>query len=87
LRIILGVVAGSISAVVTLYMGERGLNTFLNGLTIALVVYLITFYIIKAKFASKIEKPSKLMSQGIGIYFIVWLFSWVLLYTVITGPP
>ena len=85
-RVTLGIVAGSISTVLTLYMGERGINSFLNGLTIALVVYLITFYIIKAKFASKVEKPSKLMSQGIGIYFFAWLLSWILLYTLIIGP-
>jgi len=85
-RVTLGIIAGSISTVLTLYMGERGINSFLNGLTIALVVYLITFYIIKAKFASKVEKPSKLMSQGIGIYFFAWLLSWILLYTLIIGP-
>ena len=85
-RAILGIIAGSISAVLTLSMGERGLNTFLNGLTIALVVYLITFYIIKAKFKHKVEKPSKLMTQGIGFYFFAWIFSWVLIYTMILGP-
>ena len=85
-RVVLGIISGSISTVLTLSMGERGLPTFLNGLTIALVVYLITFYIIKAKFAKTVEKPSKLMSQGIGIYFFAWLLTWIMLYTLIIGP-
>ena len=86
LRIILGIAAGAISTVLTVYMGERGLNTFLNGITIALVIYLVTFYIIKAKFLKKVEKQSKLMSQGIGIYFFAWLVSWLLIYTLYMGP-
>ena len=87
LRVVLGVVAGSISTALTLAGGERGLNTFLNGLTIALVVYLVSFYIIKAKFVNKVEKQSKIMTQGIGIFFFTWLVSWVFIYTLILGQP
>jgi len=87
LRVILGIIAGTISTVITLAGGERGLNTFLNGVTIALVVYLVSFYIIKAKYASKVEKQSKLMTQGIGMYFFAWLVTWVLSYTIILGQP
>jgi hypothetical protein len=87
LRVILGIIAGAISTALTLAGGERGLNTFLNGVTIALVVYLVSFYIIKAKYAGKVEKQSKLMTQGIGMYFFAWLVTWVLTYTIILGQP
>ena len=87
LRAVLGLIAGAISTAITLLGGERGLNTFLNGLTIALVVYLISFYIIKAKYVTKVEKQSKIMTQGIGMYFFAWLVTWVLSYTMILGPP
>ena len=87
LRVILGIVSGAISTAVTIAGGERGLNTFLNGLTIALVVYLVTFYILKAKFVNKVEKQSKIMTQGIGMYFFSWLVSWVLIYTLVLGQP
>ncbi len=87
LRVGLGFVAAAISTALTLAAGERGLTTFLNGLTIALVVYLVTFYIIKAKFVNKVEKQSKIMTQGIGIYFFAWLVLWVLIYSLILGPP
>jgi hypothetical protein len=63
------------------------LNIFVNSLTIALAVYLISFYILKGRFMPKLEKPQKLMSTGIFMYFITWLVVWVLLYTIIAGPP
>jgi cellulose synthase/poly-beta-1,6-N-acetylglucosamine synthase-like glycosyltransferase len=63
------------------------LNTFVNSLTIALAIYLISFYILKSRFISKLEKPQKLVSTGIFMYFITWLVIWILLYTIIAGPP
>ena len=84
-RLVLAIVAGAISTAVALTLGERGLSTFVNGLTIALLVYLVTFYIFKAQFKGKVEKQSKIMTQGIGIYFFAWLVSWILIYTIVLG--
>ncbi len=86
-RLVLAVVAGGISTAVALTLGERGLTTFVNGLTIALLVYLVTFYIFKAQFKAKVEKQSKIMTQGIGVYFFGWLVSWILIYTIVLGQP
>ncbi len=86
-RLVLAVVSGGISTAVALWLGERGLSTFLNGLTIALLVYLVTFYIFKAQFKGKVEKQSKIMTQGIGVYFFGWLVSWILIYTIVLGQP
>ncbi len=58
-------------------------NTFMNGLSIALVTYLLSYYIVKSKFQLKVEKPQKLLTMGIGIYFISWIALWALLYTII----
>ena len=87
IRVALAIVAAAISTVITLMFGERGIRTFLNGLTIALLVYLITYYIIKAKFGNQIEKKSKIMTMGIGIYFFTWILAWVLIYSIALGPP
>jgi hypothetical protein len=85
-RLGLALVAAAISTVVALAMGERGFNTFLNGLTIALLVYLITYYLVfKPMFSKKVEKQNKLMTQGIGIYFFTWLVSWILIYSTALG--
>jgi hypothetical protein len=87
LRLVLGVVSASISTVLTLLYDEGTWQTFMNGLTVALVVYLVTYYLLKAKFANKLEKKSKIMSQGIGIYFFTWLVFWVLFFSILKGPP
>jgi hypothetical protein len=87
-RFALAFVAGAISTEVSLAFGERGINTFLNGLTIALLIYLITYYLVfKPKFGSHVEKQSKLLTQGIGIYFFAWLVSWILIYTIVFPTP
>ncbi len=87
-RLGLAILAGAISTWVTVLFGERGINTFLNGLTISLLVYLITYYgVFKPFFKDKVEKQSKLMTQGIGIYFFAWLVSWILIYTLVLGQP
>ena len=87
LRLVLGVVSASISTVVTLLNDVVDYTTFMNGLTVALVVYLVTYYLLKAKFSAKLEKKSKIMTQGIGIYFFTWLVFWVLFYSIVKGPP
>jgi hypothetical protein len=40
---------------------------------------------LKIKYAATLEKPQKLISMGIGVYFLSWLIFWVLLYTLIAG--
>jgi len=58
------------------------INDFMNGLSIALVTYMASYYLIKFKFSSQVEKPQKLVTTGIGVYFLSWIVFWVLLYTV-----
>jgi len=55
--------------------------TLLTGTSFALLFYIITYYLIKIKFLAKVEKQSKLLTQGIGIYFFAWLVSWTLIIT------
>ena len=90
LRLALGVVAALICAGYGIAAGvisniEFPLNTFFNSLSIALIVYIISYYIIKRRFILKVEKPQKIASTGIGIYFTSWLVIWVLLYTIIAA--
>ena len=57
----------------------------MNSISIMLAVYLISYYALKIKYAATLEKPQKLISMGIGVYFLAWLVFWVLLYTLIAG--
>ncbi len=96
LRVALGAIAGLLSAAVPLLIQSvSGIplitqitqtNTLLNGITMALFIYLISYYILKAKLSSKVEKPTKIMTMGIFIYFFTWLIVWVLVISVMIGP-
>jgi ABC-type uncharacterized transport system permease subunit len=86
LRLVLGIIAASLSTLLALLSDELSYTTFINGITIALAVYLLSYYLLKAKFAAKVEKQSKIMSQGIGIYFLTWIVFWILIYSILKGP-
>jgi len=84
IRVVLGLVAAALSAVVAVLLGNMtDLSTLFNSFTVALVVYLLTYYILKAMFKTKIEKQSKILSTGIGMYFFAWIAFFVLFYTII----
>ena len=76
-RACLGVVAALIS---TLLNSVANIS-LLNGLTIALLVYIATHYVFKALFLAKVEKPSKIFTTGIGAYFLAWIVAWIIFYT------
>lgn len=53
----------------------------MNSTMIALLVYIISYYVIKSVFTDKVEKPQKIFTTGIGIYFFTWLVTLILVYT------
>lgn len=84
IRIVLGIIAAALSAVVAFLLGNAaGISTFVNSLTVALVVYLLTYYILKAVYKNKIEKQSKILSTAVGMYFFTWITFFILFYTII----
>ncbi len=56
-------------------------NPFLTGISLALILYIVTYYVYKALFAAKVTKKSKLVTMGIGAYFLTWILAWTLLNT------
>jgi hypothetical protein len=85
IRVALSIIAGVISAFVATLFDAFEFNTFLNGLTIALAIYLLSYYVLKAKFMNKVEKQSKIMTMGIFIYFIAWAVFFILFYSILVG--
>lgn len=86
LRMGLGVFAGAISAILSYYLlgtGLEGTSILLYSISLTLLIYLITFRLIKMKFQNKVEKASKITMTGIGMYFFAWLAFYVLFYTII----
>jgi len=79
----LGIVAAVLCVVIGLYI--EMFNNILNGISLALLVYIITNYILRQLFIAKVEKASKVFTTGIGAYFLVWIVTWILLYS-LTHP-
>ncbi len=82
----LGLVIGLLCAAYLYVSVSRELAsvfTLLTGLSFALLFYIATFYVVKLRFLGRVEKQSKLMTQGIGIYFFAWLVSWILVVTLL----
>jgi len=83
-RIGFGILAALVAAlVVNLKVG----NPLINGITVALAVYLLTYYLLKFQFANKVEKPTKILTMGYGIYALTFIFCWVLFITPFLAPP
>ena len=83
-RFLLGVFAAAVSALLTTFTSEFNL---MNGISIALLVYIVTYYVYKAMFLAKVEKPSKIFTTGVGAYFLTWLVMWTLFYTLLYQVP
>jgi hypothetical protein len=84
IRVGLGVTIGILCGLYLYFSVSGGLSdiyTFLTGLSFAMLFYIATYYIIKVKFLGKVDKPAKLIREGIGTYFLVWIVSWVLIVT------
>ena len=78
-RVFLGIVAALICVSLNILMrNEMG---FFTGVTMAMLFYLLTYYIYKPRFITKVEKPTKIFMTGIGAYFFTWLVMWILFYT------
>jgi uncharacterized membrane protein YvlD (DUF360 family) len=58
-------------------------NVFINGFSIAIIVYIISYWIIKPVFVTKLDKPQKIFTTGIFLYFVTWLVFWVLFNTLL----
>lgn len=85
LRVALGIVAGAITAFIAAYFGGKAgmldVTTLVNSITVALLIYFVTYYILRGFYKNKIEKQSKILSTAIGMYFFAWLSFFVLFYT------
>jgi len=62
-------------------------NPLISGMSVGILVYLVTYYILKWQFMTKVEKPSKVFTMGIGAYFLTWIVCWVMFVTPFFNPP
>lgn len=52
-----------------------------SNISVALLVYIVAYYIYKWRFIALVEKPSKIATQGIGAYILTWIVALGLFYT------
>jgi len=88
IRASLGIGIGALNALYDYFAGvfssaEYSLNDFLRGLSFALLFFIITYYVLKLRYVTQFEKKSKLITTGIGIYFLLWIVVWVLFHSII----
>ncbi len=81
-RVGFGIVAALVCAVGSWASAEL-FNTLLQGLSMAIIVYILTYYVLKWQFIGKVEKPSKVFTTGIGAYFLTWIVTWTLFFTML----
>lgn len=84
LRVVLAIVAGLITGLAAVYLYPASDYTpLLNSITIALAIYIISYYVLKGRLKDKIAQQSKILSTAIGMYFFTWITCFVLFYTAI----
>ena len=84
IRIGFAILAALVAALV---VNLKAGNPLINGITVGLAVYLLTYYLLKLRFINKVEKPTKILTMGIGAYFLTFIFCWVLFITPFLAPP
>lgn len=80
-RLVTGIVMGVIS---TLLYGFD--NSGYSELSLAITVYLITYYILRFGFKidpKKLTRKNQILTLGIGTFFLMWILVWVLTYTIL----
>jgi len=82
-RVCFGILAGLICVLLRL---DQATNPFLSGISAGIIVYIVSYYVLKWQFVAKVEKPSKVLWMGIGAYFLTWIVAWTLFYTLLYGP-
>jgi hypothetical protein len=76
-----GLGVGAAALCTLLNILTAGSLSFFNNLSIALLVYITTYYVYKWKFFAFVDKPSKIAIHGIGAYFLTWIVSLGFFYT------
>ena len=86
LRLALGIIAALLCtgfdlATNAVSSSKFAVTDLMNGIALALITYLLSYYVIKALFVTKVQKPQKLFTTGIGVYLLSWAVFWVMFYT------
>ena len=79
-RAVFGILAALICILLRI---DKYPHPLMSGISIGLIIYILTYYILKWMFMAKVEKPTKVITTGIGAYFLTWIVAWSLLITLV----
>lgn len=85
MRFVLGIFAGFICTLYNIYIEHAvvgNISAFMTGVMLGILIYLLSYYAFKYAYFTKVEKPVKLFTTGIGIYFITWIVFWTLFWSI-----
>jgi PKD repeat protein len=83
-RVVIAIFAALIASfVIDLKLGDP----LINGISISLAIYILTYYVLKFFFMNKVTKQTKIFTMGIGAYFLTFLLCWVLFITPTLANP
>ena len=60
-------------------------NVLLNSVSLTVIIYLMSYYLLKARFRLFVKNAQKILTTGIGVYFLTWITFYALFYTIIAG--
>jgi hypothetical protein len=60
--------------------------SIISSLSFALIVYLLTYHLFKILYGGVLSDKSTVWKEGIGSFFLSWLFTWFLLYNTLFRP-
>jgi hypothetical protein len=93
-RAVLGLVGGAMSELITgckvILTGSSAgscvggaMPDYTTGVLIAMMLFIASYYFLRATFGSKFpkEQQGKIYTTGIGTYAMLFVFSWILLFT------
>ncbi|RLI47050.1 hypothetical protein DRO69_01710 [Candidatus Bathyarchaeota archaeon] len=81
-RVCLGILTGLICGVGSSLVAGL-FSSFPEGLSLAIIIYILTYYVYKLLFFAKVKKPSKIFTTGIGAYFLTWIVAWGVFFTLL----
>jgi hypothetical protein len=85
-RIVLGAVAGILAKVVfTPSLSPTSVADYADGILVGMIFYLSSYYFARYVWYRKLDREflSKLYTTAIGGFIMIFLFTWVLLFTLI----
>jgi len=80
LRVLIAILAGSLSGLLNAKYGLPGSD----GALLGLFIYMLSYYLVRFTMANDFPVKNKMLTTGLGSYIAFFLFTWILVNTFLT---